>query len=150
MANKVIKALQVIIKEEVRKQVTKELKRILESKKKVSKTKKMPEPSYIAEAERMAQDDIELVDETPKNLAKDPILNKVLNETKGGIPTDSSIPTLGGGTMTTQNMGQLAGGSVPMQQQDPNMPDFMKKAMSGHSAKVVKAVNKKAGQNRNR
>ena len=149
MANKVIKALQVIIKEEVRKQVTKELKRILESKKKVSKTKKMPQPSYIAEAERLIQDDIELVDETPKNLAKDPVLNKVLNETKGGIPKDSSIPTLGGGTMTTQNMGQLAGGSVPMQQ-DPNMPDFMKKAMSGHSAKVVKAVNKKAGQNRNR
>ena len=32
-----------------------------------------------------------------------------------------------------------------MKSADPNLPDFMKKAMSGHSAKVVKAIEKKHG-----
>lgn len=144
-SNKVIKALQIIIKEEVRKEVRKQVKAIITEMAKPSK-KPIAEPSYMKESEALIND------EPLKRFAKDDALNKVLNETQGGLPPDSDggYPTLGGGTMTTQNMGQLAGGSVPMQPQDPNMPDFMKKAMSGHSAKVVQAVNKKAGQNRNR
>ena len=75
---------------------------------------------------------------------KDPVLNKILNETQGGIPSDTdAYPTMGGGAYTTENMGQLTS-NAPTQPAG-NMPDFMQKAMSGHSAKVVKAIENKHG-----
>ena len=51
---------------------------------------------------------------------------------------------MGGGAYTSERVSELASGKN-MQPADPNMPDFMKKAMSGHSAKVVKAIEKKHG-----
>ena len=75
---------------------------------------------------------------------KDPVLNKILNETQGGIGADDDYPTMGGGVYTSDRTHELGMGSQA-QMQDPNMPDFMKKAMSGHSAKVVDAIGKKHG-----
>ena len=44
-----------------------------------------------------------------KSLAKDPVLNKILNETQGGVPQGekSPYPTMGGGTYDTNNMQEL-------------------------------------------
>ena len=80
-----------------------------------------------------------------KKLSKDPVLNKILNETQGGI-SGEPMPTMGGGVYTTEKMRQI---SQPASSQiSSEMPDFMKKAMSGHSAKVVKAIENKKGTTR--
>jgi len=86
-----------------------------------------------------------VVEDKPKINVKDPVLNQILNETEGGIQGgQEAYPTMGGGAYTSERVNELASG-MNMQPADPNMPDFMKKAMSGHSAKVVKAIEKKHG-----
>ena len=86
-----------------------------------------------------------MVEDKPKINVKDPVLNQILNETEGGIQGGKeAYPTMGGGAYTSERVNELASG-MNMQPADPNMPDFMKKAMSGHSAKVVKAIEKKHG-----
>lgn len=85
------------------------------------------------------------IEEKPKINVKDPVLNQILNETEGGIQGgQESYPTMGGGAYTSERVNDLASG-MNMKSADPNLPDFMKKAMSGHSAKVVKAIEKKHG-----
>ena len=69
--------------------------------------------------------------------AKDPVLNKILNETKGGIQGDTGMeayPTMGGGVTDTQEKFFQQTGKAPIgnMESQTNMPDFMKKAMSGH------------------
>jgi len=87
---------------------------------------------------------------TEKIKVKDPILNKILNETQGGLPTDATepYPTMGGGAYTTDRAGEIAIGNMGSTQSMSDMPEFMKKAMSGHSAKVVKAIETKKGTKR--
>jgi len=135
-----IMALKKIIKETVEKEVAKQMQLVI---------KEITAPTVDNVPEMVIEDNLptymqEPVDE--KQLAKDPVLNKILNETQGGIPTDATneYPTMGGKPYTTDNTHQLGMGSQA-QMQDPNMPDFMKKAMSGHSAKVVNAIGKKHG-----
>ena len=56
---------------------------------------------------------------------------------------NDEYPTMGGKTYTSQDMNTLA---APQQMQvSDDTPDFLKKAMSGHSAKVVKAIETKHG-----
>ena len=72
-----------------------------------------------------------------------------MNETKGGISQDGGYPTLGGGAYTTDRMTELTGGKTKYSQADmEGMPDFLKKAMSGQAAKVVKAMEEKNGTRR--
>ena len=131
-----ILALKKIIKETVEKEVAKQIKIVVQeivnptpsSNGKIELEEKLP--SYMQEPKEERQ------------LAKDPILNKILNETQGGISSEPT-PTMGGGAYTTERMGEIAS-PVPVQP-NGNMPDFMKKAMSGHSAQVVKAIEKKHG-----
>ena len=131
-----ILALKKIIKETVEKEVAKQIKVVVQeivnptppSNGKIELEDKLP--SYMQEPKEDRQ------------LAKDPVLNKILNETQGGISAEPT-PTMGGGAYTTQNMGQIA--SPAPTQPTADMPDFMKKAMSGHSAKIVKAIEKKHG-----
>jgi len=115
-------ALKTIIKETVEKEVAKQIQIVI---------KEITDP---ATNPKSAQETINV---------KDPVLKKILEETQGGLPTDE-YPTMGGGTYTSDRTHELGMGS-PAQMQDPNMPDFMKKAMSGHSAKVVDAIGKKHG-----
>jgi hypothetical protein len=85
-------------------------------------------------------------------LNKNKMLNDILNETAGDIAAGatsrigsdaSEYPTMGGKTYTSQDMNTLA---APQQMQvSDDTPDFLKKAMSGHSAKVVKAIETKHG-----
>jgi|TARA_R100000152_G_C6780775_1_gene214004 hypothetical protein len=92
-----------------------------------------------------------IVDKEYKQLVKDPVLNEILNETQGGLPgsepAQDAWPTMGGGPVST--VGQFEGLQAQMQPQQPvntaGMPDFLKKAFSGHDAKVVQAINKKHG-----
>ena len=52
---------------------------------------------------------------------------------------------MGGGAVDSED--KMVGMQSPMAppQSNGDMPDFMKKAMSGHSAKVVKAIEGKHG-----
>ena len=50
-----------------------------------------------------------------KEYTKNESLNKILNETAGGIPQgDSEYPTMGGGTYTSDRMSELMGGNPMM------------------------------------
>ena len=87
-----------IISEIVRREVKKEVNRI-----------------FIKEEKQSINlsDSVTIQKEEPqkkeKKLVNDPILNKILNETKGGIPQgeDAPYPTIGGGTYDTSRMGEL-------------------------------------------
>ena len=50
-----------------------------------------------------------------KEYTKNPALNKILNETVGGVPQgDSEYPTMGGGTYTSDRVHELMGGNPMM------------------------------------
>ena len=131
-----ITVLKKIVKEAVEKEVARQIKVVIQE---------IVNPTPQDNSQLTIEDNVPSYMEEPKEekqLAKDPVLNKILNETQGGIAAEP-MPTMGGGTYTTERMGEIAGGA-PMQPAG-GMPDFMKKAMSGHSAKVVKAIEKKHG-----
>lgn len=121
MKQNTVIALKKVIKEMVKKEVSKQIGIVI---------KEITQPA--APQQQAGQ----------KKLASDPVLNKVLNETQGGI--DDTYQTMGGGAYTSDRMPEIAG-RQHAQPQDPNMPDFMQKAMSGHYGKVIKAVEKKHG-----
>ena len=85
--------------------------------------------------------------------ANDPVLNKLLNETRGGLPTDTGFeeyPTMGGGAIDSQEkfyQQKAVLGSAPVgaPRANTNIPDFMQKAMSGHFKKVIDKVEEKHG-----
>tara|TARA_B100000085_G_C18436763_1_gene469053 strand:+ start:200 stop:619 length:420 start_codon:yes stop_codon:yes gene_type:complete len=131
-----ILALKKIIRETVEKEVARQIKVVVQE---------LVNPTPQKNGQLTVEDNLPAYMQEPKEekqLAKDPVLNKILNETQGGISAEP-MPTMGGGTYTTERMGEIAGGA-PVQPTG-DMPDFMKKAMSGHSAQVVKAIEKKHG-----
>ena len=131
-----ITVLKKIVKEAVEKEVARQIKVVIQE---------IVNPTPQDNSQLTIEDNVPSYMEEPKEekqLAKDPVLNKILNETQGGIAAEP-MPTMGGGTYTTERMGEITGGA-PIQPTG-DMPDFMKKAMSGHSAKVVKAIEKKHG-----
>ena len=132
MKQNTITALKKIIEEAVQKEVARQIKIVVQE---------IVNPSTpVNEVETRT-----VIEDKPKINVKDPVLNKILNETEGGIQgSQEAYPTMGGGAYTSERVSELASGKN-MQPADPNMPDFMKKAMSGHSAKVVKAIEKKHG-----
>ena len=141
-----IKILETLVRKEVKKQVNEIF--ISEGKKALA-NRSIQNDEVSSSLTQLAEQ--EYVQPKPKKkefkeYTKNSALNKVLNETVGGIPQGDkgAYPTMGGGAYTSERVSELAGG-MNMQPADPNMPDFMKKAMSGHSAKVVKAIEKKHG-----
>ena len=82
--------------------------------------------------------------------ADDPVLNKILNETKGGIQGDSGMepyPTIGGGVIDTQEKFFQQTGKAPIGNvgSQDDVPDFMKKAMSGHYKEIIDKVEETRG-----
>jgi len=82
--------------------------------------------------------------------ADDPVLNKILNETKGGIQGDTGMepyPTMGGGVTDTQEKFFQQTGKAPIGNigSQADMPNFMKKAMSGHYKEVIDKVEETRG-----
>tara|TARA_B100000902_G_C26596352_1_gene568291 strand:- start:15 stop:419 length:405 start_codon:yes stop_codon:yes gene_type:complete len=127
-----ITALKKIIKEMVSKEVAKQMQIV------ISEITNPPVQNTVDEI-------VSSPEKKPAINVKDPVLNKILNETEGGIQGgQEAYPTMGGGAYTSDRMTEVAG-VTPTGQPTGNMPDFMKKAMSGHSAKVVKAIEKKHG-----
>tara|TARA_B100000809_G_scaffold217109_1_gene223111 strand:- start:3 stop:602 length:600 start_codon:yes stop_codon:yes gene_type:complete len=83
----------------------------------------------------------------------DPVLNKLLNETRGNIPIDAEFeayPTMGGGAIDSQEKFYqqrtvLESAPVGTPRANTDIPDFMQKAMSGHFKKVIDKIEEKHG-----
>jgi hypothetical protein len=112
--DKLLKAIQILIKEELKEQlpalikesVQKEVKRLLSEGKKPVQSKN----TGLSMAKAMMDDEIivESIEEkivSQKQFSKNPIINQILNETKGGIPQ-------GDGGFRTMNFGQSDMGSI--------------------------------------
>jgi len=71
-----------------------------------------------------------------KEYTKNESLNKILNETAGGIPQgDSDYPTMGGGTYTSDRVHELMGGNPMMM----NTPQGKEKARQVGAVESMKA-----------
>jgi len=111
--DKLLKAIQILIKEELKEQlpalikesVQKEVKRLLSEGKKPVQSKN----TGLSMAKAILEDDtiIESVKEKveQKKFSKNPMINQILNETRGGIPQ-------GDGGFRTMNFGQGDMGSI--------------------------------------
>ena len=89
-------------------------------------------------------------------------INKILNETKGGIQGDGeSWPTMGGGTYDSSRMSELMGygksdqgkrevGAVQTIQKAgvsvEQVPDHVQSALTKDYSKLMKAIDKKKGK----
>tara|TARA_B100001250_G_scaffold414309_1_gene451862 strand:+ start:1324 stop:1776 length:453 start_codon:yes stop_codon:yes gene_type:complete len=141
------KALKTIIKKLVAEEVSKQIKYVV-------KELTDPTPAISSSKSKLIEEFGPVNEDTPKysetkKYTDDPVLNEVLNKTQGGIAQDKpgfeEYPTMGGGAVdSVDKMVGMQSSMAPMETQG-NMPDFMKKAMSGHSAKVVKAIEGKHG-----
>ena len=92
-----------------------------------------------------------------EQLAKDPVLNKILNETRGGLPQGEGhedYPTMGGKTYDSKNMASLMGygnvGGDSAEQSiasvgvpSESVPDEVKNAITRDYRDVMKAIDKK-------
>ncbi len=138
-----IMALKKVMKEMVEKEVAKQINIVIDEMKNPTITE-VDAADYYTGPEPDSQ-----------QLAKDPILNKILNETKGGISTGEEFeeyPTMGGGAIDSpekfyEQQAVLETATTGQQRIEmaPSTPEFLKKAFSGHSAKVVKAIEDKHG-----
>ena len=111
--DKLLKAIQILIKEELKEQlpaliketVRAEVKKLIAEGKQTAK----PQPIGLSMAKAILEDDtiIESVKEKieQKQFSKNPIINQILNETRGGIPQ-------GDGGFRTMSFGQGDMGSI--------------------------------------
>ena len=106
--DKLLEAIQILVKEELREQLPALIKEGVkaEMKKILSETKVAPKPvsKSISMAKAILGDDTIKESVTPnevptKQYSKNPIINQILNETRGGIPQ-------GDGGFRTMNFGQ--------------------------------------------
>ena len=111
--DKLLKAIQILIKEELKEQlpaliketVRAEVKKLIAEGKQTAK----PQPIGLSMAKAILEDDaiIESVKEKveQKQFSKNPMINQILNETRGGLPQ-------GDGGFRTMNFGQGDMGSI--------------------------------------
>ena len=140
------KELVKIIQEAVRREVKREVKKIF-IKEEVS------DLSSIIQQPKVQEPKVE------KRFTKDEALNKVLNETKGGIQGQKSeYPTLGGGVFDTTKMAELMGYGQPDEVKrdmvavdtlkkagvtSEQVPEAVTKALTRDYSDLMKAMNKK-------
>ena len=111
--DKLLKAIQILIKEELKEQLPALIKETVraEVKKLIAEGKQpaKPQPIGLSMAKAILEDDviIESVKEKveQKKFSKNPMINQILNETRGGIPQ-------GDGGFRTMNFGQGDMGSI--------------------------------------
>ena len=142
------KALKTIIKKLVAEEVSKQIKYVVKELTDPTPAKSSKKSQLVNEFGPL-NEDVPKYSET-KKYTDDPVLNEVLNNTQGGISQDAKpgyeeYPTMGGGAVDSVDKMVGMQSTMAPPQSNGDMPDFMKKAMSGHSAKVVKAIEGKHG-----
>jgi hypothetical protein len=163
--DKLLKAIQILIKEELKEQlpalikesVQKEVKRLLSE----GKQPVQPKNTGLSMAKAMMEDEtiVESIEQTvvpQKQFSKNPIINQILNETKGGIPQgDGGFRTMNfgqgdmgsilGGTAMAEKMGygDLAKGPSPTGLGVQTGVPELDKALNRDYSELVKRFNKK-------
>jgi hypothetical protein len=112
--DKLLKAIQILIKEELKEQLPALIKESVkaEMKKMLAEGKQPAKPKTTGLSMAKAMLDDELIEESvstkvvpQKQFSKNPMINQILNETRGGIPQ-------GDGGFRTMNFGQGDMGSI--------------------------------------
>jgi len=111
--DKLLKAIQILIKEELKEQLPNLIKEGVkaEMKKMLAEGKQPAKPKTTGLSMAKAMLDDELIEESvstqipQKQFSKNPMINQILNETRGGIPQ-------GDGGFRTMNFGQGDMGSI--------------------------------------
>ena len=130
-----IKIIEKVVRKEVKKQVNEIF--INEGKKALANRSQKEEVS--SSLTQLAEQ--EYIQPKPKKreykeYTKNESLNKILNETAGGIPQgDSEYPTMGGGTYTSDRVNELMGGNPMMK----NTPQGKEKARQVGAVESLKA-----------
>jgi len=103
---KLIQAIQILIKEELKQQLTVIVKEVVGSEmKKILAEKKQPKNTGLSMAKAILGDDKPKVVEQ-KTYTKNPMINQILNETKAGLSNDGGYRTM---TFGTNDMGSIVG-----------------------------------------
>tara|TARA_Y100001963_G_C6735030_1_gene425940 strand:+ start:75 stop:614 length:540 start_codon:yes stop_codon:yes gene_type:complete len=171
-----------IIENLVKKEVKKQVKEIFIKEGKVTKKPmSMDDESYIDQLLEDQQQGLGLTESVGKTqptkkkqfveYTKDATINKILNETKGGIPSGQGggpaasmaeqYKTMGGGAYTTDRMGELMSKTAgnPQAQREigavqsmkaqnvssEQVPEDVKNALTRDYSQLMKAINKKKG-----
>jgi hypothetical protein len=109
--DKLLQAIQILIKEEIKQQLPTLIKEVVKSEmKKVLAEQKQQKNTGLSMAKAILDDNIieESVSNnavTQKQFSKNPMINQILNETRGGLPQ-------GDGGFRTMNFGQSDMGSI--------------------------------------
>ena len=94
--NELIKIIELVVRKEVKKQMT-EIFINDKEEIKLSETISTPKPKKV-------------INKPKKQYSKNPVLNEVLNNTKPlGAPMEDEYPTLGGGVLGSDNMAEVLG-----------------------------------------
>lgn len=104
--DKLIQAIQILIKEELKQQLPVIVKEVVGSEmKKILAEKKQPKNTGLSMAKAILGDDKPKVVEQ-KTYTKNPMINQILNETKAGLSNDEGYRTM---TFGTNDMGSIVG-----------------------------------------
>ena len=107
--DKLLKAIQILIKEEIKQQLPKMIKESVQAEmKKMISEGKTPQNNGLSMAKAILDEETiqqEVETKVEKQYSKNPMINKILNETKGGIPQ-------GDGGFRTMSFGQADMGSI--------------------------------------
>lgn len=102
--DKLIEAIQIIVKEEVKQQLSGIIKEVVKSElKKVLAEQKKPK-SEFSMAKAILEDE-PIVESSPKSFSKNPMINQILNETKAAV-ADGGFRTMAFGQA---DMGSIVG-----------------------------------------
>lgn len=140
--------LKTLIREVVREEVQLEMRRILGENKSISARKKTPKQ---AKPKSVIKEDVAKPNGVQPTMSTNPILNEILQETARDT---EAWPTLGGHTMTSDDMGTIVNRTVPEAGPntailnsfgtDPNrLPDHVANALTKDYRKVMKKVDQK-------
>ena len=174
MKSDLTKTLRKIIREEVEKAVRTEFVNfvsLMGETKKSSKKVTKPKKKKVTESsiKKMVDDIVSEKPEKPvRKLSNNPVLNDILNETQGGMPSDPTMiqqqpvpegqeeyPTMGGGTFDRSRMAEMLGygGEVPVTQgmttpdglPVTDVPTGVEKAMTRNYGDLMKAIDNRKG-----
>ena len=152
--DKLVKAIQIIVAEEVKRVVPRlvkegvkqEMTKLLKENKNLRESfKQKPEPQNYSMASAILED--EVISEPQKQLSKNPVLNEVLSQTVGF----NSSMAQGGVDMMRHQMAQKMGyGDVSMGAQPNGIGvdmgnETVNKAVNKDYSELMKAMNKKKG-----
>lgn len=104
--DKLLEAIQILVKEELKKQLPIVIKEVVKSElKKVLTEQKQPKNTGLSMAKAILEDEVSPKVQQ-KNYSKNPMINQILNETKAATTSDVGYRTM---TFGTQDMGSIVG-----------------------------------------